>query len=170
MSTNKVVAKGENSQAAGRDINNNILLHSSYIFNPQDLADLIDIIFDKSETDSSQIYDFNILEIEEKNKKNNISEEFYEECIKEDLGYFVEIDRFLKNPKNKKHKDKFFGIIKTLKPKIITALDNGEKMQDVLSKLFDYFFETKQTCATGKEFLATTLAYYMYHSCYIGRK
>ena len=171
MSKNKIIACGDNSQAAGRDINNfNINPDSTFIFNPQDLADIIDVIFSSIDIEETPIYDFNIINIEEKNQKNNITTEFYEECIKEAVGYFSNIDNFLKNPNNKDYKDKFFGIVNILKPKVINAIQTGQDMQNILCHLFDYFYETNQVCSNDKKPLIMVLAYYMYHNCYIGRK
>ncbi len=170
MSRTNIQANGNYSQAAGRDINN-IITRGSFIFNPQDLSDLIDKIFSNVETDGDSLKcDFTCINIEEKNKKNGISEEFYKECIQEKVCHFGKIDQFLKNPKYEAYKNKFFGIVESLKPKVLNALQDGKNMQYILSTLFDYFYETNQNCDDDKKPLIMILAYYMYHNCYIGRK
>ena len=134
------------------------------------MAELIDELSEDIINDVDPDSDFLKINIDEKNKKNNLSNEFYEECIKEENKYFSSIEKFLKNPKNERYKNKFFGIVSVLKPKVMSALHNGVSMESILSNLFDYFFETKEELKSGKKEYIMLLAYYIYHNCYIGRK
>lgn len=174
ISRTNINANSDGAQAAGRDIvttNNTVVSMGTIIFDPQNLADIINALYSNKSNEAEPIDDFLRPTILEKNTLNNISDEYFKNCIEEDYSEFGAFDKFFKDPCNNAYKEKYRHILKEIKSKIIARQNAGENMEQILSTLFDYAkTETNLSLFNHNSHLADVLANYMYVNCDIGRK
>lgn len=171
MCTNEV--KGKDNLVAGRDINingSNQPISSTYIFDPAVLADIINALSENIGNEPSDIDDFTLLDLEEKNQLNGVDQDFFDDIIKEYYAEFFLFDDFFKNPSNKEFKEKYKCILTELKGRIYSDLCRGIKLQDILPALFDYAKINHRVLFQKNGHLLNVLAYYMYTRCDIGKK
>ncbi|MCT3663821.1 restriction endonuclease [Elizabethkingia anophelis] len=171
-------------------------LHDSYINNNRAIIkdfklDLNHIPFDFSEEDIKKIilefkgqlpklredietkvnkvkFDFDRIKIEEKNKKNTLSKDYYEnEILNHSLQDFEKISSFLSHPINDDIKDQYFDVASELRNVIQIKRDNFAAFEEV------FLFIFKKVCDgngfKGKRHIYTLL-HYMYYECLIGIK
>ena len=168
-----ISANADGAQAAGRDIitNNTIISTGVIIFDPQNLADIINALYNDIYQEAEPIDDFTRPDIIEKNRLNDVSDEYFKNCIEEDYTEFRAFDKFFKDPINQEYQKKYKFILKEIKSKIIARRNNGESMEQILSTLFDYAkTDTNLNLFNRNSHLADVLANYMYVNCDIGRK
>lgn len=170
MTDKQINARGDNAQAAGRDINNYNYNKNNIIFDPQEMADIINALYDSNIKEHDSLKDFSRPSIEIKNDLNKIDQEFYKEYIQEYYGYFRYLDDFFKNPNNQSYVEKYEHILIEIRLSIAARQQGGELLQDILPSLFDYAKINHQELFQRKYYLLNILAYYMYVNCDIGRK
>lgn len=112
--------------------------------------------------------DYERIGIEEKNKRNILSKEYYEnEILYVSLQDFEKIRSFLSNPRNEDLKDQFFDIAAELRNLILIKRDNFLSFEEI------FIFIYKKICdgsdLKGKRHIFTLL-HYMYCECLIGLK
>jgi hypothetical protein len=112
--------------------------------------------------------DYERIGIEEKNKKNNLSKEYYEnEVLAVSLQDFEKITSFLSDSINEDLKDQFFDIAAELRNLILLKRDNFIAFEEI------FIFIFKKICdgsdIRGKRHIFTLL-HYMYCECLIGLK
>lgn len=112
--------------------------------------------------------DYERIGIDEKNQKNNLSKEYYEnEVLAVSLQDFDKIRSFLLNSINEDLKDQFFDITAELRNLILLKRDNFMAFEEI------FIFIYKKICEgsdmRGKRHIFTLL-HYMYCECLIGLK
>lgn len=121
----------------------------------------------KSEVDKIK-FDFDRIKIEEKNKKNDLSKEYFEnEILAHSLQDFEKIQSFLSNLRNEDLKEQYFDIATELRNVIQVKRTNFALFEEV------FIFIYKKICdgndIRGKRHVYTFL-HYMYYECLIGIK
>lgn len=112
--------------------------------------------------------DYERIGLEDKNKKNSLSKEYYEnEVLASSLQDFEKITSFLSNPINDDLKEQFYDIAAELRNLILLKRDNFLAFEEI------FIFIYKKICdgsdIRGKRHIFTLL-HYMYCECLIGLK
>lgn len=112
--------------------------------------------------------DYERIGLEDKNKKNSLSNEYYEnEVLAVSLQDFEKISSFLLNPINEDLKEQFYDIAAELRNLILLKRDNFIAFEEI------FIFIYKKICdgddIRGKRHIFTLL-HYMYCECLIGLK
>ncbi len=123
----------------------------------------------KKEVDKLK-YDYTHIEKNKKNKKNNLSESYYNEGIlSKSLIEFAKIEQFLENPINSEFKDYYFDTAHELNQILTLKRENF----DLFEELFVYIYQLicdGSTKLKGSKRHVTTFVHYMYMECLIGKK
>ena len=106
-------------------------------------------------------------DIENKNKLNVLSKEYFDNVIKRNLIYFEQISDFLKDSINKEYLDKYENTIDDINAKIIVHRSDFEKFEMILEFLYDFIIENN-TELKNKRRLVRLFLHYMYYNCDIG--
>lgn len=115
-------------------------------------------------------HDFAFIDKKEKNKKNRLGEEYFQnEIAAKSLMDFVKIERFLALPQNEELKDYYFDVVSELSNLITIKRDNFDAFEEI------FLFIYKMVCDGSNELKGTkrhvmTLLHYMYFECLIGIK
>ncbi len=110
-----------------------------------------------------------------KNKINKLSLATYKNIILENIDEYTKIREFLSNPENISIKRKYLAIKRMLYPSIISAIDTGKTMDEILgqlnSKFSDHFNDKFFNEKNDKSFInCSGFFYYMYYICDLGKK
>lgn len=116
------------------------------------------------------IDDLELITIEEKNKLNNLGEEYFELIQQTSLQYFRQIDDFLKNPKNTLYARMYSNTVNDLKALIILERNRFGEFQHVLEHLYEYIIENHREKLNDNRQLIRVFVHFMYFNCDIGRK
>ncbi|MFI3261931.1 MAG: ABC-three component system protein [Rikenellaceae bacterium] len=116
------------------------------------------------------ITDFSKIDIEKKNKLNNLSKTYFEDSVKKNFENFGRIETFLSSPINVELREQYDDSTNELNAKI--ALIRGEYAEfgHLLEDLYDYIINNNSNDLKGKKRLVRTLLHYMYWRCDIGKK
>ncbi|SEN69393.1 hypothetical protein SAMN05444671_2115 [Flavobacterium sp. CF108] len=115
-------------------------------------------------------YDFDKIEIEEKNKKNSLSKDYYEnEILSKSLLEFTKIQNFLEDDKNSELRDYYFDITSELSSLITLKRDDFNMFDEVLVFIYQKMADGSYELKGGKRHIFTLL-HYMYMNCEIGLK
>lgn len=115
-------------------------------------------------------YDFDKIEIEEKNLKNLLSKEYYEnEILGKSLLEFSNIQGFLEDEKNSDLRDYYFDITTELSGLITLKRDNFHIFDEILVFIYHKIADGSKELKGGKRHIYTLL-HYMYMNCEIGLK
>lgn len=180
-----------NVEIIGKESLNNLYINKSKSIIKEFKLDLHHIPFDFSEEEIKNIilgfksqlseirqdiqaevekvkFDFDRIKIEEKNKKNNLSKEYFENAIlSQSLQDFEKISSFLSDSRNEDLKEQYFDIATELRNIILIKRDNFAEFEQV------FIFIYKKICdgedIRGKRHIYTLL-HYMYYECLIGIK
>lgn len=106
-------------------------------------------------------------DIENKNKLNALSKEYFDNVIKKNLIYFDQIREFLKDSINKEYLDKYENTIDDINAKIVVHRTDFEKFEMILEFLYDFIVENN-TELKNKRRLVRLFLHYMYYNCDIG--
>ena len=106
-------------------------------------------------------------DIENKNKLNALSKEYFNNVIKKNLIYFGQIRAFLTDSINKEYLDKYENTIDDMNAKIIVHRTDFEKFEMILEFLYDFIVENN-TELKNKRRLVRLFLHYMYYNCDIG--
>jgi hypothetical protein len=152
--------------------------HIPFDFSDQEIKDII-IEFRKqlpyiTEDIKSKVeevkYNFSKIEIEEKNKKNSLSKDYYEnEILAKSLLEFTNIQSFLEDDKNSEFRDYYFDITLELSVLITLKRDDFDIFDEVLVFIYQKMADGSNDLKGGKRHLFTLL-HYMYMNCEIGLK
>lgn len=106
--------------------------------------------------------------IEEKNKLNQLSKNYFDEVFKKSYSDFNRITLFLENPLNYEYKQKYENTVNDIQEEVILNRDNYALFDQVLSDLYKLTLDM----SNGKLFLNRSLLcvflHYMYYNCDIG--
>ena len=106
-------------------------------------------------------------DIENKNKLNALSKEYFNNVIKKNLIYFGQIRAFLTDSINKEYLDKYENTIDDINAKITVHRTDFEKFEMILEFLYDFIMENN-TELKNKRRLVRLFLHYMYYNCDIG--
>ncbi len=113
-------------------------------------------------------FDFDRIKIEDKNRKNRLSSEYFEnEILSHSLQDFEKIHSFLSDPRNEDFKEQYFDIAAELRNVIQIKRDNFAEFEQVF--VFIYIKICDGNNIRGKRHIYTLL-HYMYYECLIGIK
>lgn len=113
-------------------------------------------------------FDFDRIKIEEKNKKNNLSKEYFENSIlNQSLQDFEKISSFLSDPRNDDLKEQYFDIATELRNVILIKRNNFAEFEEVFIYIYKKICDGEDI--RGKRHIYTLL-HYMYYECLIGIK
>lgn len=154
------------------------LHHIPFDFSDEEIKDII-LVFKqqlpsiendiKAEVDRIK-HDFAFIDKKEKNKKNRLSEEYFQnEIAAKSLMDFEKIERFLALPQNEEIKDYYFDVVSELSNLITIKRDNFDAFEEI------FLFIYKLVCDGSNELKGTkrhfwTFLHYMYYNCEIGIK
>jgi hypothetical protein len=115
-------------------------------------------------------YDFNHLEKEEKNKKNKLGQNYYENVILAgSLMEFDKIQHFLDSAENNELKDYYFDIAAELNQIITLQRDNFANFEEIFVFIYQRICDGSVDLKGGKRHVMTFL-HYIYMECLIGIK
>lgn len=113
-------------------------------------------------------FDFDRIKIEEKNRKNNLSKEYFENSIlNQSLQDFEKISSFLSDPRNDDLKEQYFDIATELRNIILIKRNNFAEFEEVFIYIYKKICDGEDI--RGKRHIYTLL-HYMYYECLIGIK
>jgi len=113
-------------------------------------------------------FDFDRIKIEEKNKKNELGKDYYEnEILAHSLQDFEKIESFLSDTRNDEYKEQYFDIAAELRNLIQLKRSNFVGFEEVF--IFIYKKISDGNNIRGKRHIFTLL-HYMYYECLIGVK
>jgi len=114
-------------------------------------------------------YSYKYINIEEKNKMNKLSEEYFQYIKDSSESYFNDIALFLQNPINQTYADEYYNITDEIRSKLTIRRDEFAAFEEAFEILYDIVIdkcpEVKKTRRLVNVFL-----HYMYCSCDIGKK
>jgi len=123
----------------------------------------------KSEVEKTK-YSFDLLEIEKKNKKNELGEEYFRTVIQsKSLMDFDKIQNFLNSPKNEELKEFYFDIASELNNLILIKRDNFFAFEEIFVFIYQKICDGSVKLMGSKRHVMTFL-HYMYSECLIGIK
>lgn len=113
-------------------------------------------------------FNFDRVKIEEKNKKNQLSKEYYEnEILSHSLQDFEKIESFLGDTRNEEFKEQYFDIAAELRNLIQLKRTNFASFEEIFVFIFKKISDGNKL--KGKRHIFTLL-HYMYYECLIGVK
>ena len=143
----------------------------SIVFDPVSMRGVI-LSIDKSlESINGNPSDFDIIDVEKKNKLNGLSQDFYDDVISIDYEpYFQELDVFLKQRENEDLQKVINNIVGSLNRKILIKRKNFDSFEDLLVSIEEALLDSQFKTLQGKEHSISFFLYYLYASCLIGKK
>jgi len=131
------------------------------------LADIEAEILSKSDEIK---YDYERILIEEKNEKNRLSSEYFENEIKDkSIQEFTKIENFLGDPRNSDLKDMYYDIASELSQLITMKRTDFGGFEEIFLFIYDKMCSGNNSFL-GKKIHVTTFLHFMYFSCDIGKK
>lgn len=123
----------------------------------------------KAEVDRIK-HDFVFIDKKEKNKKNRLGEEYFQnEIAAKSLMDFEKIERFLALPQNEDIKDYYFDVVSELSNLITIKRDNFDAFEEIFLFIYKMVCDGNQELKRTKKHIWTFL-HYMYYNCEIGLK
>lgn len=114
--------------------------------------------------------DFKYISKAEKNKKNNISDVYFDSIIKPNIQYFNQIRVFLSDLKNAELSEKYLESAEEIQSKIMTYKDDYESLEKIFDIVIEHIFSNLSEKNLKKKKIVRVFIYYMYFSCDIGQK
>ena len=106
-------------------------------------------------------------DIENKNRINALSKEYFDNVIKKNLIYFEQIREFLTDSINSEYLDKYENTIDDINAKIVVHRDDFDKFERILEYLYDFIIENNLELKSKRK-LVRLFLHYMYYYCDIG--
>ena len=114
--------------------------------------------------------DFSLIDKKEKNKKNRLSEEYFNEFIVgQSLMDFDKIEKFLYNPLNEALKDYYFDTAYELNQLISLKRDDFDLFEEIFVFIYHLICDGSTPLKGSKRHVMVFL-HYMYYECLIGKK
>lgn len=110
------------------------------------------------------------INIEEKNKLNNLSKDYFNYVFKKSYSEFDRIEAFLENPINHLYKKYYDNTIADLQEKIVVYRNDYATFDDIFHYLFEYVFQNNIEILKDSRPLIRIFLHYMYHNCDIGKE
>ncbi|MDR2556002.1 MAG: hypothetical protein LBC64_11345 [Fibromonadaceae bacterium] len=124
----------------------------------------------KQNAHTTNSVDFTKIDMEEKNKLNNLSKSYFDEVVRKDVNNFNQVETFLSSPINASLKDLYADTISELNAKISLRRDEFVEFGNMLDEFYNFVISNDTGNLKGKKRLVRTLLNYMYCNCDIGRK
>jgi hypothetical protein len=142
-------------------------------FYEKDLREVILVFAEQSQAIAkdvrSYIQNFAMINKEEKNRLNNLSEEYFEFIKRHSLQYFEEIERFLKDPKNDRFTRYYANTISDLQEAIILERDRFNEFEHVIKHLIDYVVRNNEEKLKDLRRIVRVFIHFMYFNCDLGK-
>lgn len=141
-------------------------------FDDSDIRDVVLSIKEALETDylSNSIVDFSKIDLPEKNRLNNLSEEYFDNVISRDFSLFRNIQDFLSEPINAEIRDWYDDAVAELNSKITIYRYRFGSFENVIDYIYNYVLQHNHNDLKGNKRLVRVLLHYMYCNCDIGKK
>lgn len=140
-------------------------------FDDSDIRDVVLAIKDALKAkDIRPIIDFSKPELSQKNKLNNLSEDYFSDVIQSEFADFSKIDIFLSDPINEEVKEGYEDAISDLNAKITIHRDQYNGFEEIIDDIYDKVISQGADTLKGNKRLVRTLLHYMYCKCDIGKK
>lgn len=164
---------------AGRD--NNINNYNYYnqndleniTFYEDDIKEVI-IFFNKcmDNISDSVCIDLKMIEIEEKNKKNKLSEIYFNEIRENSLSQFGKIKSFLKDSRNEEYVSMYERTVKDLQNIVLTYINSVDSFEKIITKLYRYIVDAQRNDKAFMKIRTKIIIFlhFMYYNCDIGIK
>jgi hypothetical protein len=110
------------------------------------------------------------LPIEEKNRINNLSKDYFNDVLKKSYTYFAKISSFLQDPANAEFKEKYFNTIDDIQEKITIKRSDYGCFDEILSYLYDKILDENNTQLLSHRQYIRVFLHFMYAECDIGKK
>lgn len=124
----------------------------------------------KSKDTSSPIADFSKIELNQKNKLNNLSDDYFSGLIQPEFADFSRIDVFLSDPINEDVKEWYEDAISDLNAKITIHRGKYDGFEEIIDDVYEKVISQSGSSLKGNKRLVRTLLHYMYCKCDIGKK
>ena len=82
MSKTNLTVTGNNNFTAGGDINIEITASQHYAFSPQVMAEIINALYENIQQTPTELDDFALIDLSQKNQLNGIDQDFFDNVIK----------------------------------------------------------------------------------------
>jgi hypothetical protein len=113
--------------------------------------------------------DFKYTQLPDKNRLNNITDQYYTGCIQESMIYFDDIKNFLENPRNSGLQEEYDNTVKELQAQILTRSNRAYPLEVIFLNLYDTFLNRFPELKSMRKFVHCFI-HYMYCNCDIGIK
>ncbi len=110
------------------------------------------------------------INLNEKNEKNNLTKEYFSIIKRNSLSYFHQIDKFLKDPINKKILEGYQATIMELSSKITASRNQYSNFDQIFDHIYNYILKssTQDELTSDERRLIYVFLHYMYYNCDIG--
>lgn len=140
-------------------------------FDPRSLREVIVMIAGAYDEIERNPTDFTLIKLEEKNKLNGLSEEFYQEYIAKDYEpFFNELDRFLTSHGNSDLHGKVGKISRSLGKRISANRGLFDTFENLLLEIEDALLDSQYSHLSDHQDMISLFLFYLYANCYIGKK
>ena len=140
-------------------------------FNPYFFREVVIAACEKMIEDSKPIEDFTIIDINEKNVINGLSEEFYNDFIATEVEpYLYLFDDFLQSRENEDLHSRVQDAVQALNKTIAIKRRNFDSFEELLDELCKSIVESDFDKLADKENEIFFFLCYLYVSCFIGKK
>jgi hypothetical protein len=152
--------------------------HIPFDFSDQEIKDIIialkkqlpEIKEDLKKQVEKLKYDYEKIKIEEKNKKNRLGVEYFEnEILSKSLVDFNKLKQFIEDPKNYEFKEYYQDICAELSGIITVKRENFDSFEEIFVFIYKYICDGSMQLRGSKRHVLTLL-HYMYFECLIGIK
>lgn len=141
-------------------------------FDDSDIRNVVLSIKDalKAKDIFNPIIDFSKIELTQKNKLNNLSDDYFSDVIRPGYTDFSRIDVFLSDPINEDVKESYEDAISDLNAKITVHRAEYGGFEEIIDYIYDKVVSQSGNSLKGNKRLVRTLLHYMYCKCDIGKK
>lgn len=113
---------------------------------------------------------FKYLDKTEKNRLNNLSEDYFKEIKRTSLSHFDKIDTFLKDSQNEEHLNRYEATVFELNSKIIERRDHFAEFEEIINHLYDHLLLNRPDLKQPKyRKLIYIFLHFMYFNCDLGK-
>lgn len=115
-------------------------------------------------------YEFNFLDKKEKNEKNRLGNDYYQNIIlSRSLMEFSKIRHFLEDPRNEELKNYYFDVATELDQIITLKREQFDAFEEVFVHAYKFVCDSNSILKGSKRHVLTLL-HFMYFECLIGKK
>jgi len=142
-------------------------------FYEEDLQEIV-IAFSEAEISNKALKaiqdDLTRISMEEKNKRNNLGKEYFDNILRSSYSDFEKIKVFLEDPQNEDCKSMYENTVSDLQEEIIIKRDEYGAFEEILNHLYKLILDTSNIKLLNNRRLIRVFLHYMYFYCDIGNK